>query len=756
MSRSSIRRGWATPILLVGMVLTSAAAIVATGWTEHLELVPIVGAGGLVAGLLLGVSTFPDWLTHLFSTLYGLTWTTFLVGRTFPGDLVWRERVVTLGTRVSTWIYQAFTGGIGQDSLIFLLFLSALFWVLGYNAAWNTYRRPRPWVATVPIGILLIVVTHYYTGSAPLIRYVGLYLLLALLYVGQAHTLRQTQVWRRERVAYDPTLSFNVLRSSLLLAVAVIALAWTLPGTSSPSTSLSETWQRLSTPWETVEEEWRRLFSSVHGEPLEVADPLDSTLSLAGPSALEDTLVFDVEAPGTTRYYWRTSVYAFYDGRQWRLPPGEEVPLGPGERVGTGVDDASRRTVTQTVTNYLPGRRLMVAASQPVSFGREASALVQASRSPLELYRASSVLPLGAGDQYSVTSRLSEASGTALRQAGTDYPDWVRQVYLQLPSSLPERVRTLAETITADGDTPYDRARLLERHLRQNITYDRTPPAFPAGRDYVDFLLFESQAGYCNGYASAMVVMARSVGIPARLASGYGEGEYDVQRNTFRVRENNGHSWPEVYFPDYGWIEFEPTASQDPLNRPEPDPASPAEDPLNSSSTEAPAADPMLEDDRFIPKDDDAFQPPTQQPSRTPASWPRSLTASALTVSLLAALVTAGWWAAENWGLRRFPAVERDYARLLRFGRWLGRPLRGPDTPLEWMHDFATIVPQAREQMGRIVELHAIARFGRGDPRDPAADRAWRRARALLWRHLLWDQWLRRLGFLSPQCKTGD
>lgn len=747
MSRASNTiRGWSTPILLFGMVLTSALTLVATEWTEQLEVVPLVGIGGLAAGILIAASTFPDWLTHLFSAVYGLAWTAFLVGDTLPGDLTWRERGLALGTRVSHWVYQAFTGGTGQDALIFLLLLSALFWVLGYNAAWNTYRRPRPWLTALPFGSVSIVVTHYYTGSAPLIRYLGAYLILALLYVGQVYTVSQAQIWRRDRVAFNPALRSNVLRSSLLLAVAVIVLAGTLPTVSAPATPVSDVWQRISAPWETVQEEWRRLFSSIHGEPVEVPELFGATLSLGGPSALEDTLVLDIEAPGADRYYWRASVYAIYDGRQWSLPPHVKTSVSAGERLGDSARDLSRRTVTQTVTNYLSGRRLMLGASHPVAFGREADALVSASQ-PLELYSASSALPLVAGDQYSVTSRISEATAPELRQAGTDYPDWVRSLYLQLPPSLPPRVRTLAETITAPADTPYGRARLLEGYLRATITYDLTPPPLPAGEDYADFLLFESQQGYCNGYATAMVVMARSLGIPARLATGYAEGELDLERGVFRVREDNAHTWPEVYFPDYGWIEFEPTVSEAPLVRPDPEPESPLDELPASPSAEDLAEEPGPGFDRESPVMDDPVGPFVERPSAVPAEpGSRSLLVGLLVIAALVGLAAAARWAAENWGLRHLPGVEQNYARLLRFGRWLGRPLEGSDTPLEWMRDFAAMVPEAREQIARIVELRAVARFGRGDPRDPAADVAWAGVRSLLWRQLLWDQWPKRLG----------
>ena len=211
---------------------------------------------------------------------------------------------------------------------------------------------------------------------------------------------------------------------------------------------------------------------------------------------------------------------------------------------------------------------------------------------------------------------------------------------------------------------------------------ENDPPGLPGGEDYVDFLLFESQRGYCNGYASAMVVMARSVGIPARLASGYAEGEYDAERGVFRVRENNAHSWPEIYFPGHGWVEFEPTVSEDPLVRSDPDHEQSPEAFPEVPLADDPAETPESPDDPEAPLTDDVPEPDTAQPPAGQGSWRAPLLAGLLALAATAVVSAGGWWAAENWGLRRLPTVEQGYGRLLRFGRWLGRPLRGADTPL--------------------------------------------------------------------------
>jgi transglutaminase-like putative cysteine protease len=573
-------------------------------------------------------------------------------------------------------------------------------------------------------------------------RYLALYLLFALLYVVRTHLFEREEVWRRERVTYDPVLRYDFLRAGLVLTLIVLALAWALPSAAAVP-QLANTWDRLSEPWRTVGEEWQRLFSTLHRSPaMGIVEPFGSSLALGGPREVEDVLLMDIAAPHQGRYYWRGGVYAYYEGSRWEAADQEQVLLIPGRQPPGMTHDAFRLPVVQTVTNYVPGRRLLVGASQPVAVDREAEAYVSvAEDAPLELIRILGVSPLQADDQYAVTSHVSDVDATKLRQSGTGYPDWVRQRYLQLPPTLPDRVRLLAEEITVDADNPYDKAVAVEQYLRRNITYDLTPPRPPEGQDYVDFLLFDSQRDYCNGYATAMAVLARSLGIPARLAAGYGEGEYDAERGVYRVRETNAHSWPEVYFPSYGWVEFEPTVSERPLIRPEgaEEEAGGDQGPLGPGGEAFPEE--RGEMGRNLPELDESLEMLGTEPAaprRSPLVW-------SLAVGFtLIAVVVGGWWAAENWGLHRLPAVEQAYARLLRFGRWLGRPLSVSDTPFEWVRQVSTVVPDAQEPMGRIVDLYVHARFARGTPADPQAKTAWKQARPALWRN-----WLRRLVPLS-------
>src|SRR4030095_5471201 len=130
------------------------------------------------------------------------------------------------------------------------------------------------------------------------------------------------------------------------------------------------------------------------------------------------------------------------------------------------------------------------------------------------------------------------------------------------PNSVPDRVLVLAREITKGMKNPYDKAKAIESYLRANYPYDLEIPDPPKEQDVADYFLFDLKRGYCDYYATAMVVLARASGLPARFVSGYSSGSYDAMNAQYIIRDLNAHSWVEIYFPEIGWIEFEPTASQ--------------------------------------------------------------------------------------------------------------------------------------------------------------------------------------------------
>ncbi len=593
------RIDWVILILAVLVVSSAAASLVSANWTDGTEVLLAAGFFGMLAGLMISISRFRSLTSHLLSAVYGVFW----LGYAFAGPqpyVLWRDRIVMLIVRINGWFALTFRGGTGRDSLLFILVLSLLFWWLGYIAIWNLVRHQRIWRALLPPGVVLIINTYYYVGPSRLAPYLMLYLLCALLIVARSYMALQERRWLSERIGYNSDVRFDLLRSGVVLATVAILLAWVAP-TAATSEQAYEVWRHVEGPWRGVEENFNRMFSTLRSQARSYGNPFGRMITLRGPRLLTDTPVLDVAAPPDKRFYWRGVVYDRYTGSSWINSDSESVQLDAWSEPNLE-DYSAREIVTQTFLLNLPVDTLVFAAPQPVRASVAARADVRTSSSGVvEVSQLISARTMRKGAIYQVISSLSIADTEKLRTAGTTYPPSIRDRYLQLPDSLPPSVRAQARAIAGNLDTPYDQASAIEAWLRANVVYDDKTPAPPEDEDGVAYLL-SIRRGYCDYYASAMAVMLRSLGVPARVAVGYAQGRYDPAASVYHVTEKDSHSWVEVFFPKYGWIEFEPTASQPAVERPTPQPETPTPTPGGPDDPNKPAPTPR---DRNIPDEGD-------------------------------------------------------------------------------------------------------------------------------------------------------
>ncbi|NHN48141.1 DUF3488 domain-containing protein [Halostella sp. JP-L12] len=268
-------------------------------------------------------------------------------------------------------------------------------------------------------------------------------------------------------------------------------------------------------------------------------------MTIQGETELSPKVRFTVESDRAE--YWRVATYDRFTGREW-IRSGTTTdyagqltgPPGPAE------------TVEQRVTVETP-MRAMPAAADPVEVeGDAASAAVVTDHGGLAAGER-----LSSGATYTVRSEVVTASPGELRGAGTDYPDYVAQRdYTQLPDDTPDRVGERTAEVVEGADNPYDKAVAIEQWLERNKEYSLDVQR-PDG-NVADAFLFEMERGYCTYYATTMTVMLREEGIPARMVTGYTPGQ-QVGEDEYVVRGLDAHAWVEVYFPDYGWVRFDPT-----------------------------------------------------------------------------------------------------------------------------------------------------------------------------------------------------
>ena len=303
-------------------------------------------------------------------------------------------------------------------------------------------------------------------------------------------------------------------------------------------------------------------------------------------------------------------------------------------------------------------------------------------------------------DTYDAVSYSSSASEEALQQAGNDYPSWVTDRYLQLTDDLPNRVRGLAEGLTDNRDNPYDKAIALRNWLRTIPTYSTDIEAPPEEADGVDYFLFETKRGYSSYYSSSMVVMLRAIGIPARLAVGYTTGDWDEEQGRYVVISAYAHSWPEAYFPDYGWIPFEPVPNQGPIVRGgfiKGD---------ESEGIEEVASLIRGGDPPGLGQDDPG---PVGALSLGPV--PGWVIVAALGVIGGVGMIVAGIIAWVTFGLRREEYSGRVYRKMVRLARLAGHGPRPTETPREFALNLAVAMDAVEGNIERIGDAYAAGSY---------------------------------------------
>ncbi len=346
--------------------------------------------------------------------------------------------------------------------------------------------------------------------------------------------------------------------------------------------------------------------------------------------------------------------------------------------------------------------------------------------------------------RYVVYGNIPTASEEALRLASAQYPDWIKGRYLQLPSSLPQRVKDMAADLAKNADNPYDKAVAIETALR-NFKYRARQLQLPFDADGVDYFIFQAREGPSDYFASSMVVMLRSMGIPARFAFGYGPGKEDKQLEGYIIRDYDNHSWPEVYFPSFGWIEFEPTPIY-PQRLRGSEPLAFGQgglgDQLGGGAQTTPQGgqqdvqqDPNQKQDE-LPGDEGGRLPGGFGPRPFPLrafGAPLGLGGSVFWL-LLGALILL---VAAYWGRRIFRLVdiEHAYRQLVRLAGFLGAGPKPSDTPLEFCAALASRVPSAQADILFIGETFIKTRYGKQNltlREQMELRRGWRRLRRAL------------------------
>ena len=622
-------------------------------------------------------------LFELFQTLvnyFSASWRYYMfTGLALPDVSLLQEKrdifgqaVNVLFERLRTWLTTL--PEPAYDPVSLNLIWGMVIWIISIWLFWFVVKKKQVLMGFLPPLIIMAgIFQKIDEGLFTLFFVLGIGLLLAVL----SNQARLEVSWYRQGFSFSGMIRKITSQNALVIAVGLVIFASVI---SSP---------KLDDFIKDLREKRRQAVSAVPGEDGVQAASRPDEGSLMGPQEvlsgisdgqlpnvhligsgpeLAETEVFharieDIRTQVTGSYYFRSATYETYNLSGWHanekgyvfFPPEEEfeIDFTPNEKLifqEVTLLDSSQQGNLMYLVGDLAAANVNYYASYHTKFVNNTFEDLFATVTDSAQYAA-----------YSRTPNYGEED---LRNSSLEYPDWIANKYLQVPDSVPDRVYDLALSLTATQPTQYDRALAIEQYLRNfEYTLDIEDP--PAYTDIVDYFLFDLQKGYCDYFASSMVVLARAAGIPARLSIGYLASTYDEESNQYIVTADQAHSWAEVYFNGFGWVTFEPTSGRPALER--------------------------FEEREELP-DELAIEPQLDLPSQDAGPNFSPLFAKNLFVLtgqvvllLVVGLFFVHW--IDRWTLQAMPPERmfaRLYRRVWRISKGLGVKVKDTDTPLEF------------------------------------------------------------------------
>ena len=674
-------------------------------WVKNMPtMVPAVMLG-LLVGLFAARTRLPAIAVHPLGLIVGIV-VVALVAQTYADGANVSERLADFRLRMNEWFSVVRAGDISNDNLPFITLVNGLGFLSTYIAAWAIYRWHNAWLAIVPGGIVLLANISFQNGQPSGAFFV--FLFGAVLLVARLHLQKSQSKWKRDGVEYPEFISVSSVQLTFALTVLLLAAAWLVP-LGSQAKAFEGAFNAVKAPFNGQSETLVRLFHNVDSRKGARLHSFGDTLPIQGNVKLGTRDLFEVKSPEAGLL--RATSYDTYTGAGWKTGDRKSTRVNARDLAVDGLQgDYKARTISTLKVKVLDAESTLLTPGTPLAANIDTT-VDGPSNFASDIERMRSRRGLETGDTYNTFGSVSTATAVQLGGASTTYPAWVTDRYLQLPKSLPQRVRDeAARVVAAQGaTTEYARTRAIEEYLR-GFPYNLLVESAPAGRDTVDYFLFDLKAGYFDYQSSAMTVLLRSLGIPARVAVGYALDPGTGNETTYTIKKDAAYSWVEVFFPEYGWINFNPTQ-----DRPEGGAGG------LGATTSIPGdplfVDPSLEDplhglaDQFTdPSLKSALnETPVQN---TPVPW-----ILIWALSGLLALIVAGYVAGRvtwNWGLSGVTGHARLWAKAQRLASWAGMSSRAAETPREWSRRIGTAVAKPDEAK-HLAQAFEESRYGRPD-----------------------------------------
>jgi len=714
-----LAEGWFSFFLLALVVYSTIWCVQAVNWVDHLSLLTPLTALGLVLGVIAAKQRrIPRLVVHSGAVVLSVL---FAFWQTSIAD--YSNHSVALLNSMHTWLSLALNGGTSSDDSIFLFLILTLGFLLAYTSAWLLYRTRSPWLMLLANSVVLLI--NLSNISLGYVIFLIIFLLAAFLLLLRFNLYESSTAWKRQGLRCSDDLNWEFMQAGAMISVGILILSWLLPWgyTNGPA---SQIWSANNNPWVQAQNMWNRLLAVSGGNTPQNHGNFTNLLTLGGNPNLINTPVFEVKTTDGSQYLMYSS-YGEYDGASHWISGSQNSTPNPADTVDYDQSD-DLVPVTQTIRVINPpGEQYgyIFGASQIAETNQATQLISNKSDGEVVAWMRTNG-KLAAGDVYSVVSYVSDADITTLRTVPlpadspplpnvassippTYFDPTIVAIYTKVPKSLDPRIKQLAEQITARAPTMYDKVTALETYLRNNYTYDSKITAPPSGTEAASWFLFQSRRGYCNYFATAMALLARELGIPARVAAGYTNGTLNDKTGNWDINGTDAHAWTQIYFAGYGWINFEPSATFSTFVRPVKSSTVPGNQ-VNPGGS-APG-DKNGSHNRLNLGDHESDS--TTAPQGTTDTAAQIRTDVGIVLLILIAFIMGGliyftfWWRRLYRGLS---VPTQLYGRVSLLAGWSGVVHRRSQTPREYMQTVATVAPEDAVVIERLGDIYTRERW---------------------------------------------
>ncbi len=729
--------GWFVLVLLAVAVYCVTFSVVAVEWVEHSMILLFSPIVGLLVGLIVAkIPRMPQSLLHLGACLLG-HWLSILLTSVFAFHVSWLLLLGLLRSVIVGGVLGSNMVPPNGTEMVFFFYLSFLCFFLGYFGSWLIYRAHLPWLVGFVYCSITLVNLNYAKQDLTLLFVVLLSALLLL--IARTQLTAQIAQWQHEGLYTDRTwtrgITLRCMQGASVLTLVVILLGPLLPIVDQAQSGRAF-WDRLSNAWTNILNGHISLQNP--GSLLQSYQPptnfFGDQLTIAGSVHLPTGEVLTYTSSNGPQYL-EGFTYNVFDGHTWTstLSTNDSHSYEPNVHLPIDVmrdDYVQVRTAVTIVHSPESIKHYIFGPAQPIGFDVATATYMDnisdgtgGTTGTTGMWTQQS--PLTVGEQYHVTSIQPPAvtqtspyyKDVPLPTDNTDYWDKynygvLKQVYMQVPKDLSTNEQKILLQWTSGAKDTYTALKMLEAHLSDvnQFTYSLDNVPVPNNVDSVDWLL-QTRKGYCTYYASAMSIMARQLGIPTRVVSGFSHGHFDARRKLWVVQGDDAHSWVQAYLPTYGWVSFDPTpgfslavargVKPPPVVTPAPTKAVPTVTPGKVTPPATPPKKPPI----HVTRPGTASTVPPINTSLL--LWLASIV---FVLSLLFFLAALGryWWR----GLyQNSTFIAGMYWRVCYLARFMGLGPRAWQTPYEYSNVLIRQAPQGESTFRHLTELFVRDRW---------------------------------------------